>query len=196
VLTSFPAAASGASDWSDTIGKERRVGLVHAVGNSIGTSMQIASWFARRYGHHRLGVGFSLVGLGATTSAAYLGGHLSFARGVGVNHTAFEAPVRKWTDVAADEDVSEGELVRVSANETPVMLTRHKGQLRALSATCQHSGGPLDEGHIDKDCVFCPWHQSPFRLSDGKPTRGPAAMKQPTWDVQTMDGRIQVKSAA
>lgn len=196
VLTSLPAAASGASDWSDTIGKDRRIGLVHAVGNSVGTTMQVASWCARRSGRHRLGVGLSFLGLGATMGAAYLGGHLSFARGVNVNHTAFETPVRKWTDVAAADDVTEGQLVRVNANKTPVMLTRHKGQLRALSATCVHAGGALDEGHIDKDCVVCPLHQSTFRLSDGKPVRGPAAMEQPTWDVQTMDGRIQVKIAA
>lgn len=196
VLTSLPAAASGASDWSETLGKERRIGLVHAVGNSVGTSMQVASWFARRCGSHRLGTGLSLVGLSATMGAAYLGGHLSFARGVGVNHTAFEKSVTKWTDVAADADVTEGQLVRVTANDTPVMLTRHQGQLRALSATCLHAGGPLDKGHIENDCIVCPWHQSTFRLSDGVPMRGPASMEQPTWDVQTMDGRIQVKSAA
>lgn len=196
VLTSLPAAASGAADWSDTIGKEQRIGLVHAIGNSVGTGMQVASWVARRCGNHRLGMGLSLVGLTSTMSAAYLGGHLSFALGVGVNHTAFEKTAQEWTDVAGEEDVTEGQLMRVTANDTPVMLTRHKGQLRALSATCLHAGGPLNKGHIEDDCVVCPWHQSTFRLSDGKPMRGPAAMPQPTWDVQTIDGRIQVKSAA
>lgn len=196
VLAAVPAAASGAADWSESYGKEQRIGLVHALGNSAGTSLQVLSWFARRSGHHRTGTGLSLLGLAATTSAAYLGGHLSFGMGVGVNHTAFEKSVKRWTDVAAVDDVTEGHLLRVRANDTPVVLTRHDGDVYALSATCLHAGGPLNKGHLEDGCIVCPWHQSTFRLTDGKPMRGPAAMPQPAWNVQTVEGRVQIRSAA
>lgn len=196
ILTAVPAALSGASDWSESYGKEQRLGLLHALGNSVGTTLQVASWISRRCGHHRTGTGLSLAGLAATMGASYLGGHLSFGMGVGVDHTAFQKTITKWVDVAAENEVTEGQLLRVEANDVPVMLTRHKGQLRALSATCLHAGGPLNKGHIENDCVVCPWHGSRFRLTDGTPKRGPAAMPQPTWDINIVDGRVQVRSAA
>lgn len=196
ILTAVPAALSGASDWSESYGKEQRLGFAHALGNSVGTTLQIASWVSRRCGHHRTGAGLSLAGLAATMWASYLGGHLSFGMGVGVDHTAFQKTVTKWVDVAAEDEVTEGELLRVDANNVPVMLTRHKGQLKALSATCVHAGGPLNKGRIENDCVVCPWHNSRFRLTDGVPVRGPAAMRQPTWDIHIADGRVQIRSAA
>ncbi|GAA2034158.1 hypothetical protein GCM10009720_13440 [Yaniella flava] len=196
ILTSLPAAASGASDWSETIGESRRVGLVHALGNAAGTCLQLGSWIARRSGHNRLGATLSLAGLTSTMGAAYLGGHLSLDMGVGVNQTAGEQKATQWVEVATEDDVAEGQLTRVTANDTPVVLTRHRGQLRALSATCPHAGGSLDEGHIENDCVVCPLHQSKFRLTDGQPERGPTAYPAPSWRVREADGRIAIKSVA
>lgn len=195
VLSSFPAALTGASDWADSYGKEQRVGLVHAIANSCGTVLQALSWVARKNDKHKLGVSLSLAGLACTSAAGYLGGHLSFDMGVGVNHAAFETRTKKWTDVGAEDEVQEGQLTRVTANKTPVVLTRHHGQISAMSATCSHAGGPLDEGHVENDCIVCPWHHSKFRIADGTPTRGPAAAAQPLWDVRTENGRIMIKAA-
>jgi len=39
ILSAVPTAASGLSDWSDTLGEERRIGTVHAVANVV------ALWF-------------------------------------------------------------------------------------------------------------------------------------------------------
>lgn len=195
VISAVPAALTGASDWADSYGKEQRVGLAHALANTWGTALQGLSWAARKNDRHKLGTGLSLAGLGFTLWAGYLGGHLSFNMGVGVNHTAFQGRTKKWTDVAAEHDVHDGELLRVEAQQTPVVLTRQGGQLRALSATCSHAGGPLDKGHLEDGCIVCPWHQSMFRLVDGAPVRGPAGAAQPTWDVRTENGRILVKAA-
>ncbi len=195
ILSAIPAAVTGASDWSESYGKEQRVGMAHALANSWGMTLQALSWVARKNGRHKLGTGLSLVGLGFTTGAGYLGGHLSFDMGVGVNHTAFEQRTKKWIDVAAEDDVQDGQLLRVTANKTPVVVTRHQGGLRAMSATCAHAGGPLDKGKIEGDCIVCPWHQSKFRIEDGTPMRGPAGSAQPMWDVRAQDGRILIKAA-
>lgn len=195
ILSSIPTAMTGASDWADSYGKERRVGMAHILGNVWGTAFQTLSWVARKNDRHKLGAGLSLLGLGFTGSAAYLGGHLTLDMGVGVSHGAFEQRTKKWTDVAAEDEVQEGQLVRVTANKTPVVLTRHQGELRALSATCVHAGGPLDKGHIEDGCIVCPWHQSKFRIADGSPMRGPAASDQPMWEVRAQEGRILVKAA-
>ena len=195
ILSSIPVAITGASDWSESYGKERRVGTVHAIANSMGMNIQILSWLARRKDRHVLGASLSLIGLGFTGAAGYLGGHLSFDMGVGVNHAAFEERTKKWTDVAAEDDIKDGQLHRVTVNDTPVVLTRHEGELHAMSATCAHAGGPLDKGEIEGDCIVCPWHQSKFRITDGTPQRGPAGANQPMWQVRAEDGRIAIRSA-
>src|SRR3954469_24152183 len=43
VLAAVPTAASGAADWSDIDGEQRRTGLVHALLNSAGLMCMIAS---------------------------------------------------------------------------------------------------------------------------------------------------------
>ncbi|MEU6664334.1 Rieske (2Fe-2S) protein [Streptomyces sp. NPDC046821] len=196
LIASVPAAWTGASDWSDTYGAPRRVGLVHALLNVTASGMQLASLCARRRG--RRGVGMLLTGAGlcVTGCSAYLGGHLSLVRGVGVNHTAFQGTVDEWTDVAAESDVVDDGPFRTTAGGVPVMIVRHRGALYALSATCTHAGGPLDEGEVVRDsCIRCPWHGSEFRLKDGRVTRGPAAVDEPRWDVKADGGRVYVKSA-
>ncbi|MGH9072331.1 MAG: Rieske (2Fe-2S) protein, partial [Acidimicrobiales bacterium] len=134
--------------------------------------------------------------LGIMTAAGYLGGHLSFNRGVGVNHTAFEEAVAEWTDVAALAELASDKPVRVVAGGVPVVLVRQGGeQVYALSATCVHAGGPLDEGEVVDGCLRCPWHASAFRLSDGKVMRGPAPIDQPAWEVRVEGERVQVRTA-
>src|SRR5699024_11340370 len=112
ILPAVPPALPRACDWSESYGKEQRLGLVHALGNSVGTTLQVASWISRRCGHHRTGTGLSLAGLAATMGASYLGGHLSFDMSVGVDHTAFQKTITKWDDVAAENEMTEGQLIR------------------------------------------------------------------------------------
>lgn len=85
VLSAVPTAWSGASDWSETHGPAQRVGIVHAVANSVGTSLQSASWLVRAKGRRKTGILLSLAGLSAVGVGGYLGGHLTYAQGVGVN---------------------------------------------------------------------------------------------------------------
>jgi nitrite reductase/ring-hydroxylating ferredoxin subunit len=197
VLTALPTAATGASDWTDTYGGEQRVGLVHGLSNLAATLLQAMSWAARGRGQRRTGVALSGVGLGIVLGSSYLGGHLTLVYGVGVNHTAFQPAVTKWTDVAAASSLSPDTPVRVIARGVPVVLVQHDGAIHALSATCVHAGGPLDEGELVGDgCIRCPWHSSTFRLADGTVVRGPAAIDQPAWDVKVENERIYVRSSA
>lgn len=194
-LAALPTAAAGLSDWSDTYGADQRVGLVHALGNVSGVALQTLSFLARRRGRRFSGMALSATGVGTMFASAYLGGHLSYNRGVGVSHTAFEEAGSDWTDVAALSEVEkEGQPVRVSAGEIPVVLVRQGEQVCALSATCVHAGGPLDEGEVVEGSIRCPWHGSIFRLDDGKALRGPAATAQPSWDVRTDGERVQVRT--
>lgn len=197
VLAAVPAAATGANDWSTTIGSAQRIGLVHGLTNLAATVLQGLSWVARGRGNRTGGIALSTAGLGLSCASAYLGGHLTLVQGIGVNHTAFQEPVTEWVDVAAADQVSDDRPLRVTADGVPVVLVRQQGVVYALSATCVHAGGPLDEGTVRPDgLLVCPWHQSTFRLRDGKTVRGPASESQPSWQVRTEGGRIQVRSAA
>jgi uncharacterized membrane protein len=84
-LSALPAAAAGAADWLDTTGPDRRVGLVHAALNDLALAVYLASWRSRRRGHHLTGVAAALLGSGVLAASGWLGGHLAFSRGVGVD---------------------------------------------------------------------------------------------------------------
>lgn len=195
VLAAVPTAASGLSDWSDTYGAEQRVGLVHAIGNTVALGLQIASYCARRGGARGRGAALSLAALGVAGAAGYLGGHLVYALGVGVNHVAFEHPSAEWTDVADAGALEEDKPLRVDADGVAVVLVRTADGLFALSARCVHAGGPLDEGELVDGCLKCPWHASMFRLEDGRAMRGPASIDQPVWEARVLEGRVQVRAA-
>ncbi len=89
VLTAIPAVASGLSDWTDTEGPAQRVGLVHASLNATAVACYTVSWWARRRGG-LAGQGWSLAGATVATGAGWLGGHLAFSLGVGVDAGAFD----------------------------------------------------------------------------------------------------------
>ncbi len=194
-LAAVPAAAAGASDWAETYGPEQRDGLVHALANLTAVSLQAASYLARRRGRAAAGAALSACGLTLMTAAAYLGGHLTYIRGVGVNHTAFQEDITTWTDVGALADLPSDQPVAATAAGVPVVLVRRDDEVYALSATCVHAGGPLAEGSLAGGSLRCPWHGSVFRLCDGKALRGPAAAAQPVWQVRVEDKRVQVRSA-
>lgn len=194
VVTAVPTAASGLNDWSDTVGPETRVGLVHAAVNSTALSLYIASLVARARGKRRGGKALSLAGLGVLTCGAYLGGHLSFGMGVNVNRTAWEQRPQEWTAVLADTELTEGKLAKAEAGGVPVLLYRTAGTVYALSSTCSHMGGPLEEGTISDGCVICPWHGSTFRFADGSIVRGPASTPEPCYQTRVQDGRIEVRA--
>lgn len=194
-LLSTPATvAAGYSDWGDsTVGNPpvQRVGLVHAASNALGSSLFAASWLARRRG--RSGRLLALAGGAALGAGGYLGGHLSFGEGMGVDQTTFEPAAEDWIEVLGEDELPEGQARCVDAAGTPVLVTRAGGALRALSNTCSHRGGPLHEGELGDGTVTCPWHGSVFDLSDGALLRGPSAYPQPAWDARVREGRIEVR---
>ncbi|WP_323960348.1 Rieske 2Fe-2S domain-containing protein [Arthrobacter sp. JZ12] len=193
-LSALPTAMTGLSDWADTQGAERRVGLVHAGLNVAALGLFTASVAARSAGARRLGFLTTAIGMATVGASGWLGGHLAYARGVGTDTTAFEVAPSDWTDVADVDDVTE-KPVCVDIGGVAVLLVRHAGEVRALSDRCSHRGGPLHEGEIENGCVVCPWHGSRFRLTDGVVDRGPATRPQRAFEVRTVGSRIQVRPA-
>lgn len=196
VLAAVPTAASGLNDWSDTYGPETRVGLVHAALNTTALSLYVASLVDRIRGNRARAKALGVAGLGLVLTAGYLGGHMTFVRGVNVNRTAWQEPTKEWTPVLGDAELLDGEHREVQVGGVPVLLYRSAGQVWALANTCTHMGGPLDQGSIDDGCVTCPWHGSIFRFADGGVVRGPARTPQPRYDTRVSGGRIEIRAAA
>ncbi len=194
IVAAVPTAASGLNDWSDTMGGETRIGLVHAGANVAALSLYTASLIARRRGNRGRGRLLGLAGFGTLLAGGYLGGHLSFVKALNVNHTAFEHRPGEWTPVLGDSELGDGEPRRVLAGEASVMLYRQDGKLYALADTCSHLGGPLHQGTITDGCVTCPWHGSTFRMADGTIVRGPASSPQPAYSTRVNEGRIEVRA--
>jgi nitrite reductase/ring-hydroxylating ferredoxin subunit/uncharacterized membrane protein len=193
ILAAIPAGVTGAADWGDTQPRERRVGLVHAGSNLLALGLYSASFVARRRGHRPRGVALGMLGIGALGAGSYLGGHLVFARGLGVDRTAFESRPEDWTDVAADDDVADGAAFAATVAGAMIVLVRTGGAVHALADRCTHRGAPLHEGRVRDGCIVCPWHQSSFRLSDGSIVQGPATSPAPRYDVISRNGRIMVR---
>ncbi|GAC1342718.1 MAG: hypothetical protein NVSMB29_14720 [Candidatus Dormibacteria bacterium] len=193
ILTSLPTAAAGIHDWVWTMGEDQRVGLVHAVANEVALVAFAGSWLLRKGGNRGGAKVLALAASAGLLVGGYLGGHLSYARGLGVDRTAFEEGPSDWTDVLAESDLAEATLTKASAGGVEVMLFRRGRSVNALSNTCSHLGGPLNEGEVADGCVVCPWHASRFDLSSGEVVEGPASMPQPVYDARLQGGRVEVR---
>ncbi|HLU42472.1 MAG TPA: DUF2231 domain-containing protein [Microthrixaceae bacterium] len=85
VLAALPTAATGLVELASVEDRRlRRVGAVHASGNVVALGMYLMSWRARRRDRHLRGAVLALAGGSLATFTGFLGGHLSFGRGVGV----------------------------------------------------------------------------------------------------------------
>jgi nitrite reductase/ring-hydroxylating ferredoxin subunit/uncharacterized membrane protein len=192
-----PTVATGYADWADTEPASdtvRRIGVVHSAFNATAVGLFTASLAARAAGARGRGKLLALAGLGSVTVGGYLGGHLTYAEGVGVNLATFEEYPQDWTQVLADAALGEGEMRAVDVDGVAILVVRSGGEVHALSDTCVHRGGSLADGEIVGDCVECPLHASRFRLEDGSVEQGPAAYPQPALEARVRDGSIEVRA--
>jgi uncharacterized membrane protein len=82
-----PTALTGVADWSGAAAANpalRRVGLVHAASNAVALTLQLSSLRARRSGRRGRGVALSVAANATLGLAGYLGGHLTYVLGAGV----------------------------------------------------------------------------------------------------------------
>jgi nitrite reductase/ring-hydroxylating ferredoxin subunit len=160
--------------------------------------LHLLSWNARRKGRHGRGVALSMLAMGGTVGSAYLGGHMTFARGMGVDETTFEEGPKNWKalDVAPDR-LADGKKMRATVGQVRLLLYRSGERIYALSDHCSHRGcalaGGQIEGNGDDAVVVCPCHGSTFRLADGEIVRGPATSPQPAYEARIQGDKLEVR---
>lgn len=194
-LSSLGTAVTGAAQWFDLQNDEepRRLGTLHALLNTTALGFYVSSIALRQNGHRATGIATAWTGHAIVTASGYIGGHLSFGLGIGVDREAFAEPPTDWTDTVADADLPENELTRVDLDDTAIMLLKQDGMVHATSAVCTHVGAPLNEGDLEGSCVTCPWHFSVFDVRDGRVVHGPATANLAAYDTRIENGTIQVR---
>jgi nitrite reductase/ring-hydroxylating ferredoxin subunit/uncharacterized membrane protein len=193
ILGAAGAAVTGFTDWSDLEGTDRRVGIAHGLLNSGVLVANIGSLILRLTGKRRAGVYLSTAGYALSLFSAYLGGELAYAKGIGVNHVAWEGGSDDFVAVLDAKDLVEGKLTRVDATGIPAVLLKQGNSIYAIGATCTHMAGPLDEGTCQDAIVTCPWHGSRFRMRNGAVVNGPAVYAAPTFAVRVRNGQIELR---
>ena len=196
-LGALGAAVTGLSDWRYLSGGSRRMGTAHALLNSIGLVMSIVSLVQRATGRRNAGRLVFLTGYSISGMAAHLGGELSYHYGLRVDRNVFEeVGPDEFVAVLDEADLPADSMRRVEVEEVGVLLSRSSGgEVCAIAATCNHFGGPLEQGERDGDTVVCPLHSSRFDLCSGEVIDGPAIFPQSRYETRLREGMIEVKAA-
>jgi nitrite reductase/ring-hydroxylating ferredoxin subunit len=188
---------SGWTDWSDTYGEERSLGLLHGSLNSSVLVLYVLSAILRLQvtsGQSVPAAVLAFVGFAVLMVGAYFGGHLVFQFGTNVNHNAWVHGPDEYEVIGPLDQLADGKLTRVEVGGVPVVILREGERLCALAATCSHAGGPLDEGElVEPHVVKCPWHGSRFQLDSGRVVDGPATVAQPVYRARVTDGQVELK---
>jgi nitrite reductase/ring-hydroxylating ferredoxin subunit/uncharacterized membrane protein len=197
-LGAFGASVTGLSDWRYLSGGSRRMGVAHALLNTIGLILSIVSLILRASGRRNAGRLTFITGYSISGMAAHLGGELSYHYGLRVDRNVFEeAGPDEFVPVLDESKLAQNDLRRVEVEGVGVLLSRSSaGEVCAIAATCNHFSGPLEAGDRQGDTVVCPLHNSRFDLCSGKVIDGPAVFPQSRYDTRVRNGRIEIKAAA
>jgi nitrite reductase/ring-hydroxylating ferredoxin subunit/uncharacterized membrane protein len=187
------SAATGIANWVDTDGQEQRTGILHAVLNSGVTVLNLTSGVLRLTGQRKTAITLSSAAYAITIYSAYIGGELAYSSGIGVNHVAWEGGSDDFVPVIDEKDLEPGKLTRVDAAGIPAVVVKDGTAIYAIAATCSHLAGPLDEGRYEDGIVYCPWHNSGFRMCDGCVVNSPAVYAQPTFAVRMRNGKVELR---
>ena len=186
------AAASGLADWADLPGEQRRIGIIHALTNTLAAGLFAASLWRRLAGNRSGARALSTGGFLAVMVGAYLGGNLTYRLGTQVNRNAWKAETRQFVPVMREEELPADQLKRVDVQGLPVAIVRRGGRIYAMGEICSHMGGPLSKGRLEDDQVVCPWHGSTYRLEDGSVVHGPSPYRQVHYEVRVRQGQIEL----
>ena len=127
------AAAAGATDWSDTDGRARRIGLVHGLLNLGAAGLYAISFALRRRDAHAGGRVVGLLGFCTALASAYLGGTLVYEEQIGVDHAAGQTGPEKFTAAMPAGDLEDGAMKKVDVDGTRVLLVREGSTVRAFA---------------------------------------------------------------
>jgi 3-phenylpropionate/trans-cinnamate dioxygenase ferredoxin subunit len=108
------------------------------------------------------------------------------------NYTAYPVDHCEFIDIAAIDELEEGERLFVDVDEMPIVLFNIGGYVFAIKDVCSHDDGPLGEGDLDGYKIICPRHGAAFDVRTGKVLSLPAIVDIPAFPIKIEGGRILV----
>jgi nitrite reductase/ring-hydroxylating ferredoxin subunit/uncharacterized membrane protein len=193
IATAVATAITGVADWTVSDGRDRRLGLLHGILQTVALAIIVGAVVLRTLDLLLVGQILTAAGLALSLASAYLGGHLVLGRGVMVDHTAWTRGPRSWTRAIELSELAEGQAKPAPVEGRQVLISMTEGVVSAIEDACTHAGGPLSMGHFENGVVRCPWHGSCFRLRDGAVVKGPATHPQPMLEARVRDGWVEVR---
>lgn len=86
--------------------------------------------------------------------------------------------------------VGVGKRINVAGEE--IALFKHKsGKISAIENSCPHKAGPLSEGIVSGDHVFCPLHDWKICLTDGQ-VQAPDVGCVKKYDVEVVEDTVYI----
>lgn len=193
VLSAFPSALTGMTDYSTIQKNSANYGAAHGLINGLALFFYMGSVVARLRGQRFRALWLAMIGFGAVTLSSWLGGEMVYGQKVAVNRAQVKG-AEDWSAVLPVDDLPMATPTRVEVGENPVLLFRNDEGIFAIHNVCSHAGGPLDEGEVVNEvCIACPWHGSVFDMRDGHIVHAPATVDQPRYQVRERDGQIEIR---
>jgi nitrite reductase/ring-hydroxylating ferredoxin subunit/multimeric flavodoxin WrbA len=101
-----------------------------------------------------------------------------------------------WIDVGAAAELAGTALRRVAVENSELAISWRDGTFGAVANACNHTGGPLGDGHLDGDYIVCPWHHWKFHRATGTGEPGFEDDRVPAFPVKVENGRVLVNLRA
>lgn len=89
------------------------------------------------------------------------------------------------------EELGPGQVTSVMLEGTSVALFNIDGTFHAVENKCAHRAGPLAEGFVSGNVVFCPWHDWQFDVTTGACVNAPG-FRVRSFSVSVQDGDVLV----
>ncbi|HET8650742.1 MAG TPA: Rieske 2Fe-2S domain-containing protein [Gemmatimonadales bacterium] len=192
-VSAAPTALAGLADYSTAPKWSLSAAALHAVINTVGAVLLLASVRERRSGHRGRGAALSAIGFAGAVVSSWIGGRLVYHHKVGVDHRdRFDGP-DTWTPVLAWSDLPDRTPTRADWKTRGVLLYREGDEIFAIADKCAHAGGPLHKGKVRNCTVECPWHQSVYDLRDGSLRHGPSTYSQTAFEARHRNGQVEIR---
>ncbi len=107
-------------------------------------------------------------------------------------HSETAPPEPGWIDLCPLAHVSEAVGFYIVCNGRALAVFRvGPAAVRVFDDVCPHAGASLSAGHLDDDCVVCPWHAWSFDMETGQCPDNPT-IKIRVYRTRVWEGQVWV----